>query len=222
MPAICFDIKGLLRLLSASALLLVSFQTMAQKNELHGDATTYVGFAPPKQFSGLGYASLYNTKNFWQVRYNYEDVNTLSFLWGKPLTKENKNFSFQAVPTIGVSVGNFIGFSPALQMTAEAGHFEFYSSNQYSLCANKLDESFFFTWSEALYTVQEHIKVGAAFQYLKKCPVRNNNELAKAPQQIDFGPMVGVEYKKFYLSGYFFNLWSPQRHYAVSLTYNFK
>ncbi len=218
-------IKRALRFAGSCALVFASLQSMCQKNELHGEATTYMSIHSAKQISGLGYASIYNHTNFWQVRYNYEDQNTVSFLWGKPFSKQKK-FFVEAIPTIGLSVGNFIGVSPAVQLYAENGQFEFFSSNQTSFCITDIKKSFFFNWTEALFKFRDIVKVGAAFQYTKGYPAaltQNKEVVQQEPAQlIDVGPLVGFQYKKFYLSGYFFNLWQPQRHYAVSLTYNFR
>jgi len=206
--------------LLSSILLCFALWGNAQKSQLHGDVTGYVGFASLKRIEALGYASIYNTKNHWQIRYNYEASNTVSFFWGRPLNKKAKKFEIEVVPSVGVSMGDFTGFSPALHIDAEIGKFEFYTSSQYSFCALKPDNSFFFSWSEVLYTVADRGRLGLALQYTKDCPTKSD-EIKQAPQQIDFGPVGGVEIKRFYLSAYLFNLWSAQRHYAFSLTYNF-
>ena len=207
-------------------MLMASVHAMAQKETpLDGEVTTYVSIHSRKDISGLGVASLYNKKTFCQLRYNYEDTRTFSFYWGKPITKEGKKYFIQFVPTLGLSAGNFMGVSPSMQLYAEVNSFEIYSSSQTSICVTDLNRSFFFNWTEALYKYKNILKVGAALQYTKQYPaLQRNKELpqATAQQQLDIGPVVGVQYWRFYLSGYLFNMWTDQRHYAVSLTYNFK
>lgn len=208
------------------SLLLVSVAGIAQKNtDLDGEVTAYVNIRSAKDIDGLGVVSMYNKKTFCQLRYNYEDSRTFSFYWGRPFVKENKKYYVQVVPTIGLSAGNFMGVSPSIQVYAEINQFEIYSSSQTSICITDLNRSFFFNWTEALYTYKNILKVGAALQYTQQYPaLQRNSELPQAApvRTMDVGPVVGVQYWRFYASGYLFNLWNDERHYAVSLTYNFK
>ena len=216
-----------MRLAAAGCLLFVTMQAMAQNNtDLEGEVSTYVNIRTPKDVGAMAVASIYNNKTFCQFRYNYEDTRTFSFYWGRPIVKETKKYYVQLAPTLGLSAGNFMGLSPSVQLYAEMGNFEIYSSSQTSICLTDVNRSFFFTWTEAQYNYKNIIKAGMALQYLKQYPAmqRRNVELPAAPvqQQLDLGPVVSLQYWRFCASGYFFNLWSSQRHYAVSLAYNFK
>lgn len=223
-----YKLKRAVRLSAVCCLLFTAKQGIAQqKTAIDGDVTTYVSIHSAKDISALSMATLYTKKSWCQLRYNYEDTRTFSFYWGRPFVKQGKNYMVQVVPSLGLSAGNFMGVSPSMQLFAEVNDFEFYSSSQTSICVTDLNRSFFFTWTEAQYKFRNILHVGLAAQYLKQYPAlqrTNNPELpqAKAQQQLDIGPVIGVQYWRFCLSGYFFNLWQNERHYAVNLTYNFR
>ena len=207
--------------ISFIAISLNSFGLKAQKDfNVNGEATTYMSIHSRKEISGLGYGSIYYKKNYWEARYNYEDAKTVSLFWGHPFYV-SKKMELEIIPTLGLSAGNFIGGSSALQLNAENDRFEFYSLNQYSLCFTDVNRSFFFNWSEAIYKFKKVVKLGAALQYTESMPQKNWEETAESTHQVDVGPVIGFEYKKFYLCGYFFNFWQPERHYAIGLTYRF-
>ena len=160
-----------MRLAAAGCLLFVTMQAMAQNNtDLEGEVSTYVNIRTPKDVGAMAVASIYNNKTFCQFRYNYEDTRTFSFYWGRPIVKESKIYYVQLVPTLGLSAGNFMGLSPSVQLYAEMGNFEIYSSSQTSICLTDVNRSFFFTWTEAQYNYKNIIKAGMALQYLKQYP----------------------------------------------------
>src|SRR5450432_2320385 len=64
------------------------------------------------------------TKNNWyaELRYNYEEVQTLSAFLGKTFTG-GKSFAYSITPMAGVSVGNFGGLSFAANMEIDWKNF---------------------------------------------------------------------------------------------------
>jgi hypothetical protein len=202
-------------------LLFVYVTTSAQKDTIEGEVSAYLNIHPKEEISCEGYASLYYKKNFYQVRYNYEDDKTFSFYYGRPVIY-NKAFYFEFVPTIGVSVGNFTGVSPSFQVYSEVGKFEFFSSNQYSVCLTKPSNSFFFSWSEALFKYKNTLKVGASCQITSEYNSPQISTEERKPVQVDAALVTGVQYKRFYVCGYFYNFWKPTRYYTVGLTYNLR
>ncbi len=213
--------KTFLPVVIAAGLCLCGSQASAQKqHNVNGEATTYISIHSPKDISGLGYASIYYKKNYWEARYNYGDTKTLSLFWGHPFYV-SKKMEVEIIPTVGLSAGNFIGLSHALQLNAESERFEVYSLNQYSLCFTDARRSFFFNWTEVKYKFKKVVKLGAALQYTESMPQKYATETAESTHRVDVGPVIGFEYKKFYLCVYFFNFWQPERHYALGLTYSF-
>lgn len=194
--------------------------TAQKKYNVDGEATTYMSMHSPKEIIGLGYASIYYKKNYWEARYNYEDTKTLSLLWGHPFYV-SKKMELEIIPTVGLSAGNFSGLSHAVQINAESKRFELYLLNQYSFSFTDVNKSFFFNWSEVLYKFKEVVKLGAALQYTESMPQKTGLETGESTHQVDVGPVIGFQYKKYYLCGYFFNFWQPERHYAIGLTYSF-
>ena len=213
--------KYFLSAIGMLSLCLFGLETAGQKKyNVDGEANTYFSIRSPKEISALTYASIYYKKNYWEARYNYEDVKTFSLFWGHPFYI-SKKMELEIVPTVGFSLGNFIGGSAALQLNAECNRFEVYSLNQYSLCFTDVKRSFFFNWTEAKYKFKKVVKLGAALQYTQSMPQKNSEEAKESTHQLDVGPVIGFEYKKFYLCGYFFNLWEQERNYAIGLTYRF-
>lgn len=216
-----FSPKSLLALFCALCLWLCTLPLSAQRpNIVDGEVTTYMSIHSVKEFSGLGYGSIYYKKNYWEARYNYEDTKTFSLLWGHPFCIAKK-MEIEIIPTIGLSVGNFSGMNHALQLNAENLRFEVYSLNQFSFCFTDVNNSFFFNWTEVMYKFKKVVKLGAALQYTEVMPPKQMTETVPSTHQIDAGPVIGFQYKKFYLCGYFFNFWEADRHYALGLTYSF-
>lgn len=202
-------------------LLLSSHSAVAQKDTIEGEVTAYLNIHPKEEISCDGYASLYYKKNFYQVRYNYEDSKTFSFYYGRPIIYD-KAFYLEFIPTMGVSVGNFTGISPSFQVYSEIGRFEFFSSSQYSVCVTKPANSFFFNWTEALVKYKNILKLGASCQVTSMYNAPHTEKADRTPVEIDAAVVAGVQYKRFYLCGYFYNFWKDTRYYTVGLTYNLK
>jgi hypothetical protein len=100
-----------------------------------------------------------------ELRYNYEDANTLSLFAGKTF-KWGKELQFNFSPMIGFSTGDFAGLSLAANMEAEWKNVYLSSQNQYSRATNG-EGSFLFTWSEIGYEFAKHFFGGLAVQYTK-------------------------------------------------------
>lgn len=204
-----------------SAFLFSDISAWAQKDTLEGEVTAYLNIASKESVSADGYASLYYKKNFYQVRYNYEDDKTFSFNWGRPIIYD-KEFYLEFIPTIGASVGNFTGVSPGFQAYSEIGKFEVFTTSQYSYNLLHPKESFFFNWTEALFKIKNTVKLGASCQVLSTYNAPHISEAEKNPLQLDAAFVAGLQYKRFYLSTYFYNFWNSTRFYTVGITYNLK
>lgn len=193
----------------------------AQNGNTQGEATTYFSFKSAHEISGLGYATLYNQKNFWQLRYNYEEMNTLSFFWGRPFEAQKKSFYLQVVPSIGVSLGQFNGIHPAVMLFAGNEIIEFSSSNQFSVCLTHPDKSFFYSWTDAIYTHKGIAKLGSVVQFLNQYAVKKSGEQVKSRMQVDIGLVTGFEYRKIEALIYLFLFDNSNRHFALGVTYSF-
>jgi hypothetical protein len=152
------------------------------------------------------------TKNKWyaELRYNYEDVKTLSFYAGKTFSG-GKAIEYSITPLLGYCVGRFRGLSFAAN--AEAGWKNFYLSTQaqYSLSSGSEDESFFFSWSEVGYNFSPHFFSGIALQY------------TRLTGENDFKPgfLAGLSYKNISFPCYVFGPFHRDRYFVLGFNYEF-
>jgi hypothetical protein len=152
------------------------------------------------------------TNNNWyaEIRYNYEDVNTVSLYAGKTFAKEG-DVTYSLTPLLGYSAGRFRGASFAVNAETEWRQFFISSQSQYSRSLKSKDESFFFTWSEAGYCISENFFSGLALQY------------TKLSYQDIFEPgfLAGVSIKNVSFPCYLFNPFQHERYFILGLNYEF-
>jgi len=152
------------------------------------------------------------TKHNWygEVRYNYEDVQTISMYAGKTFSGGNK-FNYTLTPLIGYSAGNFTGSSLALNNEVDWKNFYFSSQSQYSFSFKKEVSNFFFTWSELGYNVSSNFFAGAALQYTW--------QLNKGEGEPGF--VAGINFKNFSVPFYVFNPFKQASYIVLGLNYEY-
>jgi len=108
----------------------------------------------------------FQTRNNWygELRYNYEDAQTLSFFGGKTVNG-GKSLTWSFTPIAGYSTGKFTGVSAGINNEAEWKDFYFSAQSQYSMATKKDKANFFFNWSEAGYSFSDFFYSGIAMQY---------------------------------------------------------
>lgn len=150
--------------------------------------------------------------NNWygELRYNYEEVQTLSLFGGKSFAGGN-DLQFTIIPMAGFSSGRFTGFSFATNAEAEWRDLYFSSQLQYSSGLKKKEENFFFTWSELGYNVTRYFFTGVSMQYTRQTG------------QTDFEPgfLAGFTCKKISFPFYFFKPFRPNRYFILGVNYEF-
>jgi hypothetical protein len=153
------------------------------------------------------------TNNNWyaELRYNYEDVKTLSVYCGR--TFENgKAFQYSLTPMAGFSYGRFTGVSFAFNADAKWKNFFLSSQTQYSMstAAKKNNiEDFYFSWSELGYNFSNYIFTGLAVQYTLKADHNN----------FEPGFLAGVSFKNISLPFYVFSPFNSNRYYVLEFCY---
>ncbi len=156
----------------------------------------------------------FQTNNNWyaELRYNYEEVRTTSFYAGKTITGGDA-LGYSITPLIGYAVGQFRGLSFAVNAEAEWKSLFMSSQSQYSVSNRTCAESFFFTWSEAGYSLSDYFFTGLALQY-----TRLSNESYLEP-----GFFAGLDFKNFSFPCYVFDPFQ-QPYFVIGLNYeiNFK
>ncbi len=147
---------------------------------------------------------------YTELRYNYEDVQTLSLFAGKTFTS-GKTLDFTITPMAGFSTGKFTGLSLAANLDTEWKNFYLSSQTQYSIGTKKEVDNFFFTWSELGYNISKNLYSGVAAQYTRQQGVGS----------IESGFVAGVIFKNVEVPVYVFNPFKPGGHFVVGLNYEF-
>lgn len=150
---------------------------------------------------------------YTELRYNYEDVRTLSIFGGKTI-RGGKFLMYDVTPMVGFSIGKFTGFSLAGNTELEWSKFYFSCQSQYSIATENNGASFFFNWSELVYNLSPIFFAGLAMQY-----TREKNLSDAAP-----GLMMGLTFNGFSLPCYVFKPFSSKKSFIVGLNFecNFK
>jgi hypothetical protein len=154
----------------------------------------------------------FQAKNNWyaELRHNYEDVNTVSLFAGKAFTGGNE-VTFSIIPLLGYSIGKFCGPSLALNTETEWKKLFFSSQNQYSISTKVKKESFFFTWTEAGYSISEWLFTGITLQYTR----------LSAQNIFEPGLLAGLSFKNVSFPCYIFNPFQRKHYFVLGLNYEF-
>lgn len=150
-------------------------------------------------------------KNWYaELRYNYEDDQTISFFGGKSF-KGGNDFEYTITPLVGFSVGNFTGVSLANNIESSWHKFYLSSQTQFSVATKATAQNFFFTWSEIGYTITKHFFSGLAVQYT----------IEKLLQSFEPGVVVGLEAGNFSFPLYIFSPFKSDRYVVAGVNYQF-
>jgi hypothetical protein len=105
------------------------------------------------------------TSNGWytEIRYNYEEAQTVACSAGKTFAKENV-FSYSLTPAAGVIGGKSQGASIGLNASAVYKKISFSSTVEQAVCFGKEAGNFLFSWSELGCQVTKHLYAGLALQ----------------------------------------------------------
>ncbi|MEI2737932.1 MAG: hypothetical protein V9F01_04015 [Chitinophagaceae bacterium] len=154
----------------------------------------------------------YQAKNgvYTEIRYNYEEVQTLSFYMGKVFSG-GENFEFNLTPMLGISTGEFNGISLAINAETEWKNFYLSSQTQYSIATKENNDNFFFSWSELGYSIADKVFAGVAIQYTRQSGVNN----------LEPGFVGGVEFKNITIPLYVFNPFGNERYFVLGINYEF-
>jgi len=147
---------------------------------------------------------------YTELRYNYEDIQTLSFFGGKALDGGNM-FNYTLTPMVGISFGRFSGLSLAANADLEWKKFYLSSQTQYSIATKPGVADFLFSWSEIGYNITEKFFGGVAIQYT----------LQQGEKIAETGFVVGLSSKNVSFPVYVFSPFNTGRYFVVGLNYEF-
>jgi hypothetical protein len=168
-----------------------------------------------RQSDGAGLVPMFHlqTKNNWytELRYNYEDAQTLSLFAGKAF-ESGKAIEYTIIPMMGFSIGRFTGASIGLNTDITWKNFDLSTQSQYSIAMKKNTNDFFFNWSELTYSFSQNIFAGIAMQYT----------LQTKQQALEPGIVAGVNLKNVSFPIYAFNLFRTDSYFVVGVNYEYK
>jgi hypothetical protein len=147
---------------------------------------------------------------YTELRYNYEEVQTLSLYGGKTFSGGNI-LKFTLTPMLGFSVGNFSGLSLATNADVEWKNFYLSSQSQYSMATKHGIDDFFFSWSELGYSLSDNFFGGVAIQYTMQQGVNDAEP----------GFVAGLNLKNVSIPVYVFSPFKTGRYFVVGLNYEF-
>jgi hypothetical protein len=188
---------------------LTSINSKAQSSKWVIENYNYLG----QQGSGVVVPILhFETKRNWyaELRYNYEDNQTLSFFGGKTF-KGGNNFGYSITPLTGFSIGRFTGFSIGINSDLEWKGFYVSSQTQQSFGTKKENVDFFFSWSELGYNVTESFFAGVAMQYTRQLDYKS----------FEPGFVAGLAIKNFTFPVYVFSPFSTGCYFVVGVNYEY-
>ncbi|MEO6187465.1 MAG: hypothetical protein ABIO82_06105 [Ginsengibacter sp.] len=182
------------------------------KSQVHGGLEQYYYSSPgssvvvPKLY--------YQTTDNWlgEIRYNYEQLETISFLAGKMFTN-NKALSYSITPLAGVIWGKMKGGLIGSDMTLNYKHLFFSSEPQYTFSVEEKTENFFFSWSELGYDFTKMLYAGFALQ---------STHLYRSQSSWEPGIMMGLNYKNWTFPVYIFSPADENRNLVLGVNWEWE
>ena len=154
-------------------------------------------------------AVYYQTEGGWkgQLRFNYEEAETLSLIAGKVYAKEGR-FSWSLMPQAGLLLGRFTGVGAGLQAEIKSGLFSLSVEPQYCASFGRGQANFFYNWTELCAQPASFFYAGFALQQTKT----SNEKFFSEP-----GFVLGLEIGKLELPLYYFKPKGADPYFVAGL-----
>lgn len=175
-------------------------------SEIHAIAFALNGnIIPHRPFSISPIVSL--QLNHWsvQLRYNYEDIRTVSAAIGYSFLHVG-DFWFLATPKIAVAVGNFDGILPALSVNMGYGPIALSLDGEYAWSLDSSSANYFFSWLEVTVDFTPFLYAGINAQ---------RSKLFNTPNQVDGGLLIGFDPGNINIYAAAENFWNSGRYYII-------
>jgi len=142
-----------------------------------------------------------------EARYNYEDLRTFSGWVGYNFYGGDE-FEYFITPMIGAAVGRTDGIAPGLEFTLGYAGFELYSESEYLFDFASSEYNFFYSWTDLTYSPLDWLWFGISGQLAK---------VYETELETDRGLMLGVAYKNFEFTGYYYNAFTDDDFFMLAL-----
>jgi hypothetical protein len=170
-------------------------------------------------YTGAGLSTIvpkvyYESPHNWygEVRYNYEELQTVSFNAGK-IFSNKKLLSYSITPFAGIVLGRLNGGTLGSNIKIDYKSLFFSSESQYTFSVEKRAENFFFNWSELGSQLTKLVYVGVALQLTHPYEIKNDWQP---------GVMIGFTYKSWTFPVYAFNPARNNRNFVLGINWEWK
>lgn len=152
-------------------------------------------------------------KNWYgELRYNYEDVQTVSMHLGKKMGFK-KIPALEVTPVFGVVLGKLNGGSAGTVIEVNVDKFCFFSEPQYVCSFQQEADSYIYSWTEVSYEVFSFLYAGIALQQTKPYSL---------PNVFEPGLMAGISIKNFDIPIYFFSPASSNKNFVLGVNWRWE
>lgn len=183
--------------------------SLAGKSQEHGsfEQYYYTGGGASAVVPKLYYQNRHNW--FGELRYNYEELQTVSFITGKTFSNDNP-VSCSFTPYAGLVLGRMNGGSLGSNIDIEFKNLFFSLESQYTFSVNERSQDFFFNWSEVGYKFTSFFYSGLALQLTHPFETKSKWEP---------GLMLGLTYKSWTFPFYAFSPTNNNRNYVLGINW---
>ncbi len=143
-----------------------------------------------------------------EARYNYEDLKTASAWVGYNIFGGD-DLEYLITPMIGGAFGRTNGIAPGLEFTLSVSGFELYSESEYLFDFDSKENNFFYNWSDLTYSPTDWLWFGISGQLTK---------VYDTDLETDRGMLLGIAYKNFEFTGYYYNAFTDDSFFMLALT----
>ena len=146
-----------------------------------------------------------------EVRYNYEDMQTVSAWIGYNFIT-GEDWEFTITPMIAAVVGNSNGLAPGLELDLTYSSFELYTEAEYLFNFKDGYSNFFYNWAELTFSPSDWLWFGIVGQQTR---------VYQTELEIQRGLLLGIAYRNWQFTSYLFNIGYEDTFVMVSLTTDF-
>lgn len=142
-----------------------------------------------------------------QMRYNYEDLDTLSVFGGWTFTG-GEALAWEVTPMLGLVGGRTDGVAPGIMLDLGWRRFALYSEAEYLLDANDSSDDFFYSWSTLTYGVTDRFAAGV---------VSERSKVVETDFELQVGLALELAVERLELALYSYNLGTNDAYTVLSL-----
>jgi len=146
-----------------------------------------------------------------EARYNYENLKTASAWVGYNIFGGDK-FEYFVTPMVGGAFGRTNGIAAGLEFTFSIIGFELYSESEYLFNVKAKENNFFYNWTDLTYSPLDWLWLGISGQL---------TGVYQTELEIERGVLLGAAYKNWQFAGYYYNAFTDDDFFMLSLVTDF-